>query len=433
MSKELQAQLVNQFKEINANGLNDIRKQALADFQQAGFPGTKHEEWKYTPLHPILNQDYQLSSDKGKVDPALIEKFSLRTNSFRAVFIDGVFDEEYSQLEGARFEVMPFSKAISEKKELLDQHFAKVAPHNKQAWIEMNTALSMEGIVVHVPKGLQVEKPLEIIYFASGKDKAPLLQYRNLIVLEEASEIQIYERHQAVGNLHSLNNVVTEVVVGKMAHYDHYKVQNDEPNTALIDNTWLAQEQQSNATVDTFSLEGKFIRNNLSFLHKGEHIESRMYGVSLIGDDQLCDHHTLVDHAHPNCNSNQLYKGIYQGTSKGVFNGKVMVHSEAQKTNAFQQNNNVLLGDHASLDTKPQLEIFADDVKCSHGCTVGQLDEDAIFYLRSRGIAKQEAQAMLLYAFCMDSLQGVRIEELQDKLKRLFAKKLGVNLDFDLA
>ena len=432
MSDQLKNKFIEAFRSLKDDQLSQLRTEAMKGFEDAGFPTQKHEEWKYTSLKGVLNQDFELEQTEGSIDESLIEKFSLRTDSYRVVFVDGIWSEKFTNLSGAPFKAQSLADAIELDSDFVKKHLSSVAPLNQQAWIELNTALSKQGVVVHVAKGMQVEKPLEILYLSSGTQKAPLHQYRNLIVLDEAAELQVYERHQAVEDIHSLNNVVTEIVVGKTAHYDHYKIQNDQPNTSLIDNTWLAQEERSDATVDTFSFEGKFIRNNLSFMHKGEHIESRMYGVSLLSDNQFVDHHTLVDHAHPNCNSNQLYKGIYQGSSKGVFNGKVMVHAEAQKTNAFQQNNNVLLGDHASLDTKPQLEIFADDVKCSHGCTVGQLDDDAIFYLRSRGIPQYEAQAMLLYAFCMDALQGVRIEELQDKLKRLLAKKLGVQLDFQL-
>ena len=200
----------------------------------------------------------------------------------------------------------------------------------------------------------------------------------------------------------------------------------------MIDNTWAKQAKTSNCTIDTFSFGGKFTRNNLSFCLTGEYAESNMNGITLIGKDQLVDHHTFVDHAVPNCNSNELYKGIFDVNAKGIFNGKVMVRPDAQKTNAFQANNNLLMTDNASIDTKPQLEIYADDVACSHGCTIGQLDEDALFYLRSRGIAKKEAQAMLMYAFANDVLENIKIPELQNKLNRIIAEKLGVQLNIEL-
>jgi Fe-S cluster assembly protein SufD len=194
----------------------------------------------------------------------------------------------------------------------------------------------------------------------------------------------------------------------------------------------VKQGKNCTCTVDTFSFGGKFIRNNLSFLLEGQHSESNMRGITLIGENQLVDHHTLVDHAVANCQSNEMYKGIFDDNAKGVFNGKVMVRPDSQKTNAFQSNNNLLLTDSASIDTKPQLEIYADDVACSHGCTVGQLDDDALFYLRSRGIPFKEAQAMLMYAFANDVLSNVKIPELKQKINRIIAEKLGVQIDIEV-
>jgi Fe-S cluster assembly protein SufD len=227
-------------------------------------------------------------------------------------------------------------------------------------------------------------------------------------------------------------NALTEVITQTNAVVDFYKIQNDHLHSSLIDNTWVKQFKNSNCTVDTFSFGGKLTRNNLNFTLADQHAESNMNGITLIGKDQLVDHHTFVDHAMPNCNSNELYKGIFDENAKGVFNGKVMVRPDAQKTNAFQSNNNLLLTDSASIDTKPQLEIYADDVACSHGCTIGQLDESALFYLRSRGIAKKEAQAMLMYAFANDVLENIKLAELKDKLNRIIADKLGVELDIEL-
>jgi Fe-S cluster assembly protein SufD len=200
----------------------------------------------------------------------------------------------------------------------------------------------------------------------------------------------------------------------------------------LVDNTYINQKKTSNCSFHTFSFGGKLVRNNLNFFQNGEGIDSTLKGVTIIGDKQHVDHNTLVHHIEPNCESHQDYKGIYTDNSTGVFNGKVVVEKEAQKTNAFQANNNILLSDKASVNTKPQLEIFADDVKCSHGCTIGQLDESALFYMQSRGIPKKEAKALMMYAFANNVLESVKIPELKNRIKRLIAGKLGVNLDFDL-
>ena len=208
-------------------------------------------------------------------------------------------------------------------------------------------------------------------------------------------------------------------------------MQNDSDTSYLVDHTFAKQERDSLATVNTFSFGGKLVRNNLDFIHNGENINSFMNGITIIGGEQLVDHHTAVHHNQPNCESYQNYKGVFKDKAHGVFNGKVFVDKIAQKTNAYQQNNNILLDEGATIDTKPQLEIFADDVKCSHGCTVGQLNEDALFYLRARGISKKEAQALLLYAFANDAMQNIDIEPLKLKISKLLAEKLEVEIDFE--
>jgi Fe-S cluster assembly protein SufD len=213
---------------------------------------------------------------------------------------------------------------------------------------------------------------------------------------------------------------------------DYYKVQNNLKSASLIDNTYISQKDNSVVNVHTFSFGGKLTRNNLNFYQGGEHIDSTLKGVTILGEKQHVDHHTLVHHQQPNCESHQDYKGIYGEQSTGVFNGKIIVDKLAQKTNAFQQNNNVLISDQATINTKPQLEIFADDVKCSHGCTIGQLDEEALFYLQSRGIPKKEATALLMYAFSNNVLESVRIPELKARINKLVATKLNVRLGFEL-
>jgi Fe-S cluster assembly protein SufD len=229
-----------------------------------------------------------------------------------------------------------------------------------------------------------------------------------------------------------LSNVVTEVFVGRNATVDYYKIQNDNLNASLVDNTYIEQKTNSEVAVHTFSFGGNITRNNLNFYQRGEHINSILKGITIIEEKQHVDHHTLVHHIEPNCESHQDYKGIYDERSTGVFNGKVVVEKEAQKTNAYQQNNNVLVSDKATVNAKPQLEIFADDVKCSHGCTIGQLDDDALFYMQQRGIPKKEGKALLMYAFANTVLDSVKIPEVKKRITKLIAQKLKVNIGFDL-
>ena len=313
---------------------------------------------------------------------------------------------------------------------IIENYFNKAA--TKDSLSSLNTAFSSEGAYIHIPKNKIVRKPIQILHFSTGNESATMLQPRNLVVVEENSHVQILERHQSLTSNPVLTNSVTEIFANKRAIVDYYKIQNDNENASLIDNTFIKQKRESLASVHTFTFGGKLTRNNLSFFQEGERIDSTLKGITIIGNKQHVDHNTLVHHIEPNCESHQDYKGIFADSSTGVFNGKVLVDKEAQKTNAFEANNNILLSDKASINTKPQLEIFADDVKCSHGCTIGQLDESAMFYMRSRGIPEKEAKALLMYAFSNNVIKSVKIPELKQRITNIIANKLGVNIGFDL-
>jgi Fe-S cluster assembly protein SufD len=314
---------------------------------------------------------------------------------------------------------------------VVDNYFNTITKE-KNSLSELNTAFAKEGAFINIPKNTIVPKPIQIINFSTGSEKDVLLQPRNLVVIGENSHVQIIERHQNLSKNTTLTNSVTEIFVKKRAIVDYYKIQNDTNESSLIDSTFVSQKMQSVATVNTYSFGGKIIRNNLEFYHEGEHITSNLNGISILNNKQHVDNHTLVNHKHPNCESHELYKGIYADKSTGVFNGKVIVQQEAQKTNAFQQNNNILIDDGATINAKPQLEIFADDVKCSHGCTIGQLDENALFYMQTRGIPKKEAKALLLYAFGNDVVEKIKIPQLKSRITKLIAENLGVELGFEL-
>jgi Fe-S cluster assembly protein SufD len=316
-------------------------------------------------------------------------------------------------------------------KQVIDVYFNKIAS-KEESLTTLNTAFSREGAYIYIPKNKAPKKPVEILHFATGNEATLMLQPRNLIIVEENAELQVIERHQSLTSNEVLTNSVTEIFAAKNAIVDYYKVQNDTKDASLIDNTYIAQKDKSVVNVHTFSFGGKLTRNNLNFYQNGEYIDSTLKGVTILGEKQHVDHHTLVHHQQPNCESHQDYKGIYGEKSTGVFNGKIIVDKIAQKTNAFQQNNNVLISDQATINTKPQLEIFADDVKCSHGCTIGQLDDDAMFYLQSRGIPEKEATGLLMYAFANNVLESVRLPELKKRINKLIATKLGVSLGFEL-
>ena len=415
--------------------VHDIRSEAIKTFEEKGFPTKKDEAWKYTSLNTLLKKNYSVFPKKEvALDFKDIKKYFIHEiDAYKIVFIDGVYNSHLSETTHDGLDVCLMSAALTKPKYklVIDTYFNKIAKKD-DSLTSLNTAFSREGAFINVPKGKVVDKPIQIIHFATGTEAALMLQPRNLVIVGENAHVQIIERHQSLTEHPILTNSVTEIFAKKRAIVDYYKIQNDAQTASLIDNTYITQKRNSHASVHTFSLGGNLTRNNLNFYHEEERIESTMKGVTIIGNKQHVDHSTLVHHAQPNCESHQDYKGIYGDKSTGVFNGKIVVDKIAQKTNAFQQNNNILIDDKASINTKPQLEIFADDVKCSHGCTIGQLDDEALFYLRSRGIPAKEAKALLMYAFANNVLASVKIPEVKARITKQIAMKLGVNLGFNL-
>ena len=437
---ELKEKLVSSFiafeNQISLDNtfVHDIRTEAIKHFELQGFPAKKEEAWKYTSLGKVLKQDFsvfpktEFAIDYKDVQPYFIHDI----DSYKIVFVDGKYASHLSETTHDGIDICLMSAALSKPKYslVIENYFNKIA--EKNSLTSLNTAFTNEGAYIHITKNKLVEKPIQIIHFSTGSEAALLLQPRNLIVVDENAHVQIIERHQSLTDNPTLTNCVTEIFADKRGIVDYYKVQNDKENASLIDSTFIDQKRESHVSVHTFSFGGKLTRNNLNFYQNGEYIDSTLNGVTIIGNKQHVDHNTLVHHIEPNCESHQDYKGIFGDRSIGVFNGKVLVNKEAQKTNAFQANNNLLISDKASVNTKPQLEIFADDVKCSHGCTIGQLDENALFYLRARGIPEKEAKALLMYAFANNVLESVKIPQLKNRINKLIAEKLGVNIGFDL-
>jgi len=414
--------------------IHDLKNKAIKNFEAKGFPTKKEEAWKYTSLNSILKTDYSLFPKQDHtIEIKDVRKFFLHDiDTFKIVFIDGVYSSFLSETTHDQLDVCLMSSALNKAKyePVIEAYFNKVA--KEDSLTSLNTAFAKEGAYINIPKNKEVDKPIEIINFSTGNEAAVMLQPRNLIVVGENAHVQIIERHQSLSENPVLTNSVTEIFAEKRAFVDYYKVQNDKSSASLIDNTYVSQERESNCNVHTFSFGGNLTRNNLNFYQKGERCDSTLKGITILEGKQHVDHNTLVHHIEPNCESHQDYKGLFDDASTGVFNGKIIVEKEAQKTNAFQQNNNILIQDKATINAKPQLEIFADDVKCSHGCTIGQFDEDALFYLRSRGIAKKEARALLMYAFANTVLESVKIPELKARINKLIAKKIGVSLGFDV-
>lgn len=421
-------------REVNSN-LHQIRNHAFNNFEQNGFPTKKLEAWKYTSLQSVLKNDFTVfPKNDNTIELKDVKAYFLHEiDTYKLVFVDGKFNSFLSQTTHEGIDVCLLSSVLTKPKYqlVLENYFHQIA-NKDESLTSLNTAFAQEGAYINIPKGKIADKPIEIIYFSTGNDASVLLQPRNLIVVGENAHVQIIERHQSLHGNPVMTNAVTEIFAQKRAIVDYYKIQNDSAQSTLIDNTYIAQKQESIASVHTFSFGGNITRNNLNFYHQGERIQSNLKGITILNNKQHVDHYTLVHHAQPNCESHQNYKGIFADQSTGVFNGKIYVEKEAQKTDAFQQNNNILLSDKASINAKPQLEIFADDVKCSHGCTIGQLDESAMFYMQQRGIPKNVAKGLLMYAFSNEVLDSVKIPELKQRITKIIAQKLGVNLGFEL-
>lgn len=436
--KELQEKLISEHILFDRRGkqptiMESLRDEAIKNFENIGFPTTKLEDWKYTNLRSVLTNDYKLFSNSKDipVDYSEIQKYLVHNiDSYDLVFINGVYSSYLSSTTHDEADVCVLSSAMRQGKyqAVIENFYNKIA-NTSEHFVALNTAYTKDGAYIHIPNNVILSRPIQITYFTTGEDKL-ISHPRNLVVLGDNSAVKIIERHQTINGKENLSNAVTEIHVGKNAHLDYYKIQNDDHAASLVDSTYSTQERDSVSSVRTFSFGGNITRNSLNFIQKDVNCNSVMEAISLGEGNQLIDHHTFVEHMSPNCESHQLYRTVLGEASKGVFNGKVLVDADAQKIDAFQQNNNILLSPNAGIDSKPQLEIFADDVKCSHGCTVGQLDDDAMFYLKSRGIPEKEAKALMLFAFCADVLESIEIPELKNRITNIIARKLEVDLSF---
>ena len=403
--------LLEKIEQYTNGGTDKVsNKTAYSKFIELGFPSVKNEEWKYTSLKKIIANSFEIENQGEKITDQEIKNNSLELDN-KVVFLNGELYQKPT-ISGVKIE-----KHIDH------------SPSYNDAITALNAALAKNGYSITVSENTIVDQPLEILFLTKNKSEN-LSQYRNEIIVKKNSNIKIIEQVKNLSNNLCFSNMFTNINLQEKAIIELNKLQNNNESQIIVDNTNINQETGSNSTLNTLLFGGSFTRNNLSFSQNGERCESNMNGVVILDNVEFADNHTYMDHLKANCESNELYKGIYLGKSKGVFNGKIMVRPDAQKINAFQANNNLLLSDDSSINSKPQLEIYADDVKCSHGCTIGQLDEDAIFYMNTRGISKEDAKAILTYAFASDALNKISIPHLYDVAKDLMSKKLNVDLSF---
>ena len=401
------------------------RLEALARFESLDFPTIRHEEWKYTNLRNLVNQDFTINAPAGRVTAAdLSGVFIADETATRLVFVNGVYRADLSRTVPADgLTVSSFGEAVTQHADVVERHFARYADHQKDALTALNTAYAQEGAFVFVADRAVIEQPIYVYFVSDGQDTAAFSQLRNLVVAGRSSQVKIVTVCHTLGAQRSFANLVTEAVVAENASVEYYTLQNETEQAHFIGTVQAQIERDAHFAAHTVSLNGALIRNNLNLALDGSGIEAHMYGLYLLNGSSHVDNHTLVDHRKPHSYSNELYKGILDGKSTGVFNGKIYVKPDAQKTNAFQSNRNLVLSKEAAMNTKPQLEIFADDVKCSHGATVGQLDDEMLFYLRSRGIGADQAKALLMRAFADDVLQNITIEAVRHHVDGWIAQR----------
>ena len=407
------------------SGLQAIRKKGFDSFNRLGIP-VKHEEWKYTRISNLFNKQYKLNQGTSLSWNELEEiRLPGHEQSTELVFVNGIFSFALSTIRSNQVLIMPLEEAArSEYKEIVSKHLGHSSKYQKDGINALNTAFVKDGVFIFVKKGQVVEQPIYIYNVTDSRSGNVLSQPRSLVYVSENAQLQVVETYATLGVDESFTNQVLEIIVDKDARAEYYKIQNDSAHTNQVSTTHIRQIAKSYTHTVTISLNGGIIRNNLNLVLDSEHCEGHLYGLYLQKGQTHVDNHTVVDNAKPNCFSNELYKGIIDEKATGVFNGKIFVQPQAQKTNAYQSNKNILLSDDASVNTKPQLEIFADDVKCSHGCTVGQLNEEGLFYLQSRGIPSKIARSLLLHAFATDVLEHIRPEPIREYIDKLISERL---------
>lgn len=411
------------------SGLGIIRQTAFNTFNKMGIPTTRHEEWKYTRISGLFNKEYQFPVNQitTSLSPEDLDAVRLpgHEQASELFFINGLFSFPLSVVRSEALVVMPLEEAAkNEYKDIVSKNFGHSSNYLKDGINAFNTAFVQDAVFIHVKKGQVPEHPIYIYNITDARSVNILSQPRSLVHISENAQVQLVETYTTIGLEESFTNQVMEIIVEKDATLEYYKIQNDADHTNQVSTTHIRQTGKSYIHTVTISLSGGIVRNNLNTILEAEHCEAHLYGLYFQRGQSHIDNHTVVDNVKPNCFSNELYKGIIDDNATGVFNGKIFVQPQAQKTNAYQSNKNVLLSDAASVNSKPQLEIFADDVKCSHGCTVGRLNEEGLFYLQSRGISEKIARSLLLHAFAVDILEHIKPEPVRKYVDRLISERL---------
>jgi Fe-S cluster assembly protein SufD len=424
--------------EIKAQQLNGHRSDILKQLQQnaldrlgeLAFPTRRDEDWKYTSVARILNQEYGDAPEVKIEQNTLHQYLPEGLDAYLMVFVNGRLDKELSNYSGLEkgLSVMTLNEALGHGDfAATAKSFLEGLLKEENAFLALNAAMGQQGVFVHVERNADIQKPLFVLHLTAITEQPALMTPQLFVDAAAGSRFSMIEAYHSLEKTETpyFTDVVNRIRLGANGQLTHYRLQNESRNAFQVSNTAAQQERDSTYSSYQLDLGGRLVRNNLSNLLHDSGTHTDMYGVYLINGEQHIDNQTFIDHAFPHCTSNELYKGVISDKGRGVFNGKVIVRQDAQKTNAFQQNSSLVLSPTAAMDTKPQLEIFADDVRCSHGATVGQLDESSVFYLRTRGLNENPARQMLQHAFLMEVLENVNIQPLHDHLEKLILDKFG--------
>jgi Fe-S cluster assembly protein SufD len=419
---------IKKIEEDSSPFVNSFRKEAFEKFSQLGVPTKKNEAYRYTNLDLFFRHNYKSYFIPDKADFQKAEDFRCDVTDLDAhgvVLMNGFYPTINGKLRNLPGDITigSLNEAAKQFPDIVEKHYNRYAKSDSDGLIHLNTALVSDGVFIYVPRLAVLKKPVQVVNLVDSKEDT-FNQRRNLIIVEDNAEFTLIICDHTLSPQKFLTNAVTEIFVGENAHFEIIRVQNEHNNACKITHTFIHQERNSYASSNNITLHGGLVRNSTYHYLGGEGAECNSYGLFLSDKWQHVDNYVNVDHAYPNCTSNQLFKGVLDEMATGAFNGRIYVAPDAQGTLAYQKNNNILLTDDAKMDTKPQLEIYADDVKCSHGATVGQLDDNALFYMQSRGIDKRQARLMLMFGFAHEVIQNIRVEALRERMDNLVMQRL---------
>ena len=412
--------------------MNSLRKEAIKIFEEKGIPSNKVEAYKYTNLQPYFKGSLNLAFTNEAAHTDVTQHFHCEVpqlNTYNVFLVNGWFSAKDSDTNLPDGVVVCSIREAAEKvPEAFEKYYGQIAPTKEDSLVAMNTAFAQDGAFIYVPKGVVVEKPIQVVNIMTG-DEDRLAFQRNLIIVEENAQLKMMLCDHTMSAQRFVVNTVTEVFANENSVFDVYNVQNQHNLTTQVQGIYVHQKKHSNILTNNLTLHSGIARNNVGVTMDDEQCESHVYGLYLTDKNQHVDNFTSINHDKANCQSFELFKGVMDDSSTAAFTGKVLVAKDAQKTNAYQSNNNLLLTQNAKINSKPQLEIYADDVKCSHGATVGQLDDEAMFYLRARGINQDESRVLLMFAFAYEVIEKIRVEPLKEQIRGLVEKRFRGEFD----